>query len=485
MAQSTSRMLTDSITVTINITDVDETPSNNSPVFDEGSSTSRTVVENTGSGVDIGSAVSATDADGNTLSYSLGGTDASSFSIDSTTGQIRTSASLDYETQSTYTVTLTVSDGSLTDSITVTINITDVDETPSNSEPVFSEGSSTTRSVAERTGSGVDIGSAVSATDADGNTLSYSLGGTDASSFSIDSTTGQIRTSSSLDYETQSTYTVTLTVSDGSLTDSITVTINITDVDETPSNNSPVFDEGSSTSRTVVENTGSGVDIGSAVSATDADGNTLSYSLGGTDASSFSIDSTSGQLQTSAALDYETKTSYTVTVSVSDGNGGSDSITVTISVTDVNENSAPVFTDGDSTTRSVAENTGNGANIGSAVAATDADSTQMRINSTNGQLRTSASLDYETHSVLVTYGNGGSDAHCVARMMRTVISDGGIPLQRIRVTQTSANGCSLFIRSVARMPPHSSAQMGNSVPLTMKQRHPTYGYGGNGGTVLL
>ena len=66
-----------------------------------------------------------------------------------------------------------------------------------------------------------------------------------------------------------------------------------------------------STTRAVAENTVSGVNIGSAVSATDADsGDTLTYTLGGTDASSFSIVSSSGQLQTSAALDYETKSAY-------------------------------------------------------------------------------------------------------------------------------------------------------------------------------
>ena len=57
---------------------------------------------------------------------------------------------------------------------------------------------------------------------------------------------------------------------------------------------------------------------------------------------------------------------YTVRVSVSDGNGGSDSITVTITVTDVTEvptNTAPVFTDGDTTTRTIAENTASGINI--------------------------------------------------------------------------------------------------------------------------
>ena len=93
------------------------------------------------------------------------------------------------------------------------------------------------------------------------------------------------------------------------------------------------------------ENTASGQNIGTAVAATDADNDTLTYILGGTDAASFSIVSTSGQLQTSAALDYETKSSYTVTVSVSDGNGGSDSITVTINITDLTESTITPVSD--------------------------------------------------------------------------------------------------------------------------------------------
>ena len=106
-------------------------------------------------------------------------------------------------------------------------------------------------------------------------------------------------------------------------------------------NNAPVFTDGTTTTRFVAENTGSGVDFDSAVAATDADYDTLTYTLGGTDAASFDIDSTSGQLQTDAPLDYETKTSYTVTISVSDGRGGSDIITVTISVTEILPPSAP------------------------------------------------------------------------------------------------------------------------------------------------
>ena len=100
-------------------------------------------------------------------------------------------------------------------------------------------------------------------------------------------------------------------------------------------NSAPTFTETSPATRSVAENTASGVNIGAAVSATDADNDTLTYTLlSGIDAASFRIVRSSGQLQTDAALDYETKNTYTVTVAVSDGNGGSDSITTTITVAD-------------------------------------------------------------------------------------------------------------------------------------------------------
>ncbi len=445
-------LATDTITVTINVTDVDE---NRAPVFTEGNSTTRTIAENTDPRTNIGDPVSATDADEDTLTYRIGGTDAAAFAIDSSSGQLRTSASLDYETKSSYTVTFTVSDGKLTDTITVTINVTDVPEitvieenepevsaqqqTETNNPPVFTDDTSTTRSIAENTASGQNIGSAVSATDADsGDTLTYTLGGTDASSFSIVSSSGQLQTKAALDYENKNSYSITVSVSDGNGgTDSINVTINVTDVveqvietvseQETTTNTPPVFTDGTSTTRSVAENTGSGVNIGSAVSATDADNDALTYTLGGTDANAFSINSTNGQLRTSAALDYENKNSYSITVSVSDGNRGTDSINVTINVTDVNENHAPVFSEGASATRTVAENTSSGVDIGSTVSATDADNDALTytlggtdanafsINSTNGQLRTSATLDYENKNsysitVSVSDGNGGTDS---------------------------------------------------------------------------
>ena len=84
--------------------------------------------------------------------------------------------------------------------------------------------------------------------------------------------------------------------------------------------------------------------MGIAVTAVDCDGaapctvedtENLTYSLSGTDASSFTIVRGSGQIQVARGvkLDYETKQTYTVTVTATDPSDKSDSITVTITVT--------------------------------------------------------------------------------------------------------------------------------------------------------
>ena len=507
-------------------------PANRAPTFTAGTSTTRSIAENTASGENIGSAVAATDADNHTLTYTLGGTDASSFSIVGTSGQLQTSAALNYESKSSYSVSVSVSDNNGgSDSIAVTINVTNVNEAPS-----FAS-TTATRSIAENTASGQNIGSAVSATDVDANTtLTYTLGGDDAASFSIVGTSGQLQTSAALDYETKNAYSVTVTAADGtgegSLSTSIPVTINLTDA-----NDAPVFTDGDSTTRTIAENSVANTNIGTVVAATDQDKkpdpvnpgqliakDTITYSIPTTgDAAAFSIDGSTGQLKTKDALNYESDTSYTVVVTASDGSL-TDTITVTISVTNVNEapafatgatisdisatngtaitsvtlpeardvdanttltytvtptlpagltftastrilsgtptavsasatytytasdstlsdtltfsiqvsaaNSAPTFTDGTSTTRSIAENSDSGTDIGTAIAATDAnndtltytlggtDASSFSIVGTSGQLQTNAALNYESKSsysvsVSVSDNNGGSDSIAV------------------------------------------------------------------------
>ena len=417
---------TDTISVAINVTDVNE---NNAPVFVEGSSTTRSIAENTPAGKNIGGPVTATDEDEDVLTYRLSDADAASFGIVSHTGQLRTRASLDYEQKNVYSVAVIVSDGKGgTDTISVAINVTDIDETPTAHAPIFVEGSATERSIPENTAAGKNIGGPVIATDEDEDVLTYSLAGVDAPSFGIVSTTGQLRTLAPLDYEQKNVYSVAVIVSDGTLTDTISVTINVTDVAE---NRAPVFVEGSRTTRTISENTPAGENIGSPVAARDADEDTLTYTLGGTDAASFGIVTTTGQLQTRVPLDYEQKNTYAVAVNVSDGNGGTDTIAVAINVTDVNENNAPVFVEGSNTTRSVAENTPAGTNIGTPVTATDedediliyglsgVDAASFSIVGTTGQLKTKAPLDYEQKNtyavtVITSDGKGETDTISVA-----------------------------------------------------------------------
>ena len=115
------------------------------------------------------------------------------------------------------------------------------------------------------------------------------------------------------------------------------------------SNTAPEFDAGASVTREVAEDAAEGDNVGNAVTATDADSDTLTYGLSGAGNGHFSIDG-SGQITVSAAgaaaLDYEATASYSLTASVHDGKAADDStdtatiddtITVNITVTNVDE----------------------------------------------------------------------------------------------------------------------------------------------------
>ena len=224
-----------------------------------------------------------------------------------------------------------------------------------NEAPVFESG--ITREVPEDAGDGGKVGAPVRATDPDDDVLTYTItGGADMGAFEIGSTSGQITVKKGdvLDFEgSQTTYVVEVKAMDPfGLEDSTTVTITVTNVNERPDlmlvtpvtppdttdptpepeNNAPVFAD-DATTRSVAENTDAGMAVGAPVAATDADGDDLTYTLGGADMASFTIDA-NGQIMTSAALDYETKASYAVTATASDGED-MDSITVTIMVTNV------------------------------------------------------------------------------------------------------------------------------------------------------
>ncbi len=105
-----------------------------------------------------------------------------------------------------------------------------------NRPPAFAEDSAAAFEVAENTAAGANIGDAIEATDPDAeDSLTYALGNTaDDGHFAIDAKTGQLQTKDALDYESQSSYAVTVIAADGGgLSARIAVTITVTDVADT------------------------------------------------------------------------------------------------------------------------------------------------------------------------------------------------------------------------------------------------------------
>ena len=218
--------------------------------------------------------------------------------------------------------------GSLTDTKAVTVTVTNVNEAPT-----ITSGS--TASVAENAATSTVVYTAT-ATDVDaGQTLSYSLTGTDAGSFDIDASTGVVTLKASANYEAKASYSLNVVATDngtGSLTDTKAVTVTVTNVNEAPS-----ITSGSTGS--VAENAATSTVVYTAT-ATDVDaGQTLSYSLTGTDAGSFDIDASTGVVTLKASANYEAKASYSFNVVATDNGTGSltDTKAVSVTVTDVND----------------------------------------------------------------------------------------------------------------------------------------------------
>ena len=317
-------------------------PANQAPAFSAATATV-SVAENTAANTNIGSPVTAADPDdGDTLIYTLGTTaDDGHFAIDSASGQLQTKGALDYEGKASYSVTVTATDGGgLSASIQVTITVTDVADTPPGQpaapeiinvkETSFritwtapAEGSSPI------TGYGIQykLTSAEDSVYADVKPTPTGIG----TGYNLVNRNGQ-RVAEGTSYAVR--VRASNTEGWGPWSDAaFAATVGAAPA---PINQAPAFAAATATV-SVAENTAANTNIGSPVTAADPDdGDTLTYTLGTTaDDGHFAVDSSTGQLQTQGALDYEGKASYSVTVTATDGGGLSANIVVTITVTDV------------------------------------------------------------------------------------------------------------------------------------------------------
>jgi hypothetical protein len=284
--------------------------------------------------------ITITDDTVGTNTISLTGPDAASFEVVGTELFLKAGTALDFETKTTYDVTVEVDDTSVGSTPDLTqafsLSITNVNDVPSTLSL-----DNTITSLAENTDTSSRIKVAdITITDDALGTNTISLSGTDAASFEVDGTVLYLKANTSLDHETKTSYAVTVEVDDttvGSTPDlTQAFTLNVTDVNEAPTVLSL-----DNTTTSLAENTDTSNRIKVAdITITDDALGTNTISLTGTDAANFEVVGTELFLKAGTALDFETKTTYDVTVEVDDTTVGSTpdlTQAFSLNVTDVNE----------------------------------------------------------------------------------------------------------------------------------------------------
>ena len=272
-----------------------------------------TIAENASIGTVVGR-FSTDDPDRNNRhTYTITDTENTAFEITGDT--LQTKSTLDFETNENYRLTIRLDDGGVY-SITETfiINVKDANEPPTTL-------TLSSTSVAENADIGTMVGR-LSAMDENMDTSTYTLGGTDASAFSISNDV--LQTAEVFDFETKASYVLSITADDGNggmISENFT--ISITNVNENPT-------DINLSNNTVAENADNGTTVGMLTTIDPDEGDTHTYTLGGTDVSAFSISNST--LQTAEVFDLETKASYAISITADDGNNGTFSKDFTIEI---------------------------------------------------------------------------------------------------------------------------------------------------------
>ena len=293
---------------------------------------SPTIAENAANGAAVVTLTSSGDDATNAGFTIQSGNDNGAFAV-ATGGAVTVAdtTQIDFDTAASQTVVFTITDGSNAVTESVTITFTDV---------VIAITAGQTGSVAENTATNNAIMTVATTGDTDGDDFAITAGNGDGL-FAINAASGVISTTATaLNYESATSHTLTISVSDGTNANTVTrdVTISVTDVDE--------FDaaapaDSNNDANTVAENAANGATVGLTASTSDADGsnNAITYAITTQSCSgAFAVDSSSGVVTaTGSGLDYETATSCTVTISGTSADGSGTTTQFTIAVTNVNE----------------------------------------------------------------------------------------------------------------------------------------------------
>ena len=329
------------VTVTVIVGDVNDNP----PIFEE-ESYSVSVAENQPVGTSL-LALLATDADEGSNSevvYSFTNDgDAMMFQLDPISGDLQTATVFDFESIKSYNIRVIASDGGLPSlSAIATIEVTVLNE--NDVRPIFTETHYTTH-LSENVGIGTSVAQLIAA-DADSTTITYEiLGGNDSGDFILDPISGLLLSANTLDFETQSSYNLSITVTDGVpnpfQSGMATVVILVSDVNDNP----PTFSVDTYTVSLTENNVPNTLLLNLTASDADSGSNAdIEYSIEAGQQDVFLIDSVTGELFVLTSLNREQATVYELVITAVDG--GLPQLTgstlVRITVEDSNDNS-PVF----------------------------------------------------------------------------------------------------------------------------------------------
>lgn len=276
-----------------------------------------------------------TDPENRMVSYLLSG---DRFAIDTSSGEIRAIATLDRETTSMYSLTVSASDGVGSDTALLNIIVTDVNDQP----PVFNQSQYTITLFENYPVNVIFLQVFTSDADEGGNAeVSYSIiEQPDNGEVTIDNTTGEISFLISPDYEISAQLEFQVRAADiGNLDNFVTVAITLQDLND----NSPVFTQ-PSYSAEVFENRPSGTNV-IRVEAIDNDSGSsgvVTYSIVGDGDDHFSI--TNGVVTTLDSFDREMNSSFEIIVMASDFGvpNRTSNVSVLVTVLDVNDQ-VPMF----------------------------------------------------------------------------------------------------------------------------------------------
>ena len=255
------------------------------------------LVENSGEGQPVYEITADANDGGNISSYAIGGEDEDDLSVNANSGVVTLDADPDYETKNSYSFTVTATDAAGTSAAKdVTFSIINVDATA----PTITSGNTRTNLV-ENIGAGQTVYEITADANDGGAISSYEIAGTDAAKLSVNANSGVVTLTENPDYETQPSYSFTVTAKNATGTSAATtVTFSITNVDDIV----PTITSGA-TGTYLVENSGVGQTVYT-ITADANDGGTISsYAIAGTDAALLSVNATSGVVTLTANPDYE------------------------------------------------------------------------------------------------------------------------------------------------------------------------------------